>query len=153
MALHSFSTRPLYLQLRDALAERIATGQWKPGKFIPNEGDLAREFGVSLGTMRRALDLMEEEHLITRRQGRGTIVCDPASDGLLNRFSKVCGTDGKPLVGRVETVNLTEGRANKAECLRLQLSDQDAVWRMCRTRPQRPDIHARGGLPTCQAVS
>ena len=134
MALHSFSTRPLYLQVRDKLAERIAAGQWKPGKFIPNESDLAREFGVSLGTMRRALDFMQEEHLIARRPGRGTFVNDPASDGLLNRFSKICDADGKPLIGRVETTNLTEGRANKAECRRLQLTDQDAVWRMCKTR-------------------
>jgi GntR family transcriptional regulator len=134
MALHSLSTRPLYLQLRDALVERIATGKWKSGKLIPNEGDLAREFGVSLSTMRRALDVMEDELLIVRQQGRGTFVNDPASDGLLNRFSKLCGTDGKPLIGRVETSNVTEGRANEAECLRLQLSDQDAVWRMCRTR-------------------
>ena len=104
MALHSFSTRPLYLQLRDALAERIATGQWKPSKIIPNENDLAREFGVSVGTMRKALDLLEDEHLITRRQGRGTFVNDPAADGLVNRFSKICGTDGKPLVGRAETI-------------------------------------------------
>jgi GntR family transcriptional regulator len=34
-----FSTRPLYLQLRDALAERIAHGEWKPGTAIPNESD------------------------------------------------------------------------------------------------------------------
>jgi GntR family transcriptional regulator len=65
-----FSTRPLYLQLRDALAERVAAGEWKPGTAIPNESDLAREFGVSAGTMRKALDLLEDEHLVTRRQGR-----------------------------------------------------------------------------------
>ena len=51
-----FLNRPLYLQLRDALAERIAGGDWKPGNAIPNESDLAREFGVSTGTMRKALD-------------------------------------------------------------------------------------------------
>ena len=53
-----FLTRPLYLQVRDALAARIAGGEWKPNSAIPNEGDLAREFGVSSGTMRKALDLM-----------------------------------------------------------------------------------------------
>jgi GntR family transcriptional regulator len=44
-----FSTKPLYLQLRDALAERISVGAWKPDAVIPNESDLAREFGVSAG--------------------------------------------------------------------------------------------------------
>ena len=46
-----FSTRPLYLQVRDALGERIAGGEWKPSTAIPNEGDLARQFGVSPGTI------------------------------------------------------------------------------------------------------
>jgi len=68
-----FSTRPLYLQVRDALGERIAGGEWKPSTAIPNEGDLARQFGVSPGTMRKALDLLEAERLLTRRQGRGNL--------------------------------------------------------------------------------
>ena len=42
-----FAKHPLYLQVRDAMAERIAAGEWKPSATIPNEGDLAREFGVA----------------------------------------------------------------------------------------------------------
>ena len=34
-------TRPLYVQVRDAIANRIAAGEWKPGAVMPNEGDLA----------------------------------------------------------------------------------------------------------------
>ena len=100
-----FSNRPLYLQLRDALAERIAGGQWKPGSAIPNESDLAREFGVSTGTMRKALDLMETERLLTRRQGRGTFVNDHASDELSARFSNL---DRKST--RLNSSHLTQSR-------------------------------------------
>ena len=64
--MNRFLTRPLYLQLRDALVERIARGQWKPGAAVPNEQDLAREFGVSPGTMRKALDLMESMRASSR---------------------------------------------------------------------------------------
>src|SRR6188474_3550536 len=94
-----FSTRPLYLQLRDALAERIAHGEWKPGTAIPNESDLAREFGVSSGTMRKALDLMEGEHLLTRRQGRGTFVNDQSSEELAERFSNIHAAEGERIAG------------------------------------------------------
>ncbi|HXE85900.1 MAG TPA: GntR family transcriptional regulator, partial [Hyphomicrobiaceae bacterium] len=45
--------------MRDMLAERIARREWKPGFVVPNEGELARELGVSAGTVRKALDLME----------------------------------------------------------------------------------------------
>jgi GntR family transcriptional regulator len=143
MAPHSFSTRPLYLQLRDALAERIETGQWQPGTCIPNEHDLAREFDVSAGTMRKALGIMEDEYLIARRQGRGTFVNDPASDSLANRFNNVRGSDGRPLIGRIETTNLSEGGANKSECLRLQLRDQDPVWRIRRSRFHNDQVFMR----------
>ena len=44
-----YSIRPLYLQVRDALAQRIATGEWKPGDAIPNENDLARQLGDARG--------------------------------------------------------------------------------------------------------
>ena len=76
MATTCLSNRPLYLQVRDAVAERIATGTWKIGIAIPNEGDLAREFGVSVGTVRKSLGLLEEQHILTRQQGRGTFVND-----------------------------------------------------------------------------
>jgi GntR family transcriptional regulator len=129
-----FSTRPLYLQLRDALAERIAHGEWKPGTAIPNESDLAREFGVSSGTMRKALDLMEGEHLLTRRQGRGTFVNDQSSDEMAMRFSNVRSKEGQRLTGRVKTLDVTDGKATDLERDRLGLGLQDSVYRIRRVR-------------------
>jgi GntR family transcriptional regulator len=131
-----FSTRPLYLQLRDALAERIAHGEWKPGTAIPNESDLAREFGVSSGTMRKALDMMEGEHLLTRRQGRGTFVNDQSSDEMAMRFNNVRSKDGQQVTGRVRTVEMTEGKANDRERDRLALQSSDSVYRIRRVRLQ-----------------
>ena len=49
-----FSNRPLYLQLRDALADRSQRGvEAHLGHFQRKR--FAREFGVSAGTMRKAL--------------------------------------------------------------------------------------------------
>src|SRR5438034_340762 len=123
-----FSNRPLYLQLRDALAERIAGGEWKPGAAIPNESDLAREFGVSAGTMRKALDLMEAERLLTRRQGRGTFVNDQTSDELSTRFTNLRLDDGSRVCGQVKHMEIVEGRASELECERLRLRADDRVF-------------------------
>jgi hypothetical protein len=60
------------VKVRDAMAARIAMGEWKPNTRIPNEDDIAREFGVSLETTRAALDLMEVERLLTRRAENDT---------------------------------------------------------------------------------
>jgi len=127
-----FSTRPLYLQLRDVLTERIATGEWKAGVAIPNEGDLAREFGVSPGTMRKALGMMEGERLVDRRQGRGTFVKDQGSEDRTIRFSNIRGADGMRISGAVTQAHITEGTANDLECARLRLRVQDPVYRVRR---------------------
>lgn len=129
-----FSTRPLYLQVRDALAARIASGEWKPSTVIPNEGDLAREFGVSSGTMRKALDLLEAERLLTRRQGRGTFVNDQSSAELSVRYTKIWGLKGERVSGDVTVISAEEGPANEAERLRLRLGPSDAVHRIQRVR-------------------
>lgn len=65
------------MQIHKLLHERILSQMWKVGSTLPNEGDLAREFGVSVGTMRKALQQLESAGWITRRQGRGTFVSDP----------------------------------------------------------------------------
>ena len=128
------ATKPIYQQLRDLLAERIATGEWKPGAIIPNEGDLAREFGVSAGTMRKALALLESEHLITRKQGRGTFVNNPVAEGLADRFCNIRSAEGKPVVGRVEASDVAKATATETEARRLQLISGDPVWRIRRVR-------------------
>lgn len=136
-----FSNRPLYLQLRDALAERIASGEWKPGSAIPNESDLARDFGVSAGTMRKALDLMEAERLLTRRQGRGTFVNDQSSDVLAARFSNVRAADGSRVCGEIKSADIAEGRANQLECERLGLRADDHVYRIHRVRHHKGQVY------------
>jgi GntR family transcriptional regulator len=130
-----FSKRALYLQVRDMLAERIARAEWKPGFQISNEGDLARELGVSSGTVRKALELMEAEHLISRRQGRGTFVRDPASVGLADRYVQICGPDGERLRDcTVKAEEIEQSLANDQERTRLRLSDADEVYRIRRIR-------------------
>jgi GntR family transcriptional regulator len=134
MTNNHFLKKPLYLQLRDALAERISAGTWKPGAAIPNESDLAREFGVSAGTMRKALDMMETDRLLTRRQGRGTFVNDQASDVLARRFSNLRTGDGQRLDPLARTTHVAEDAPSEEERLRLELGPDDRIYRVHRTR-------------------
>ena len=129
-----FSARPLYLQARDAIAQRIAAGEWKPSTAIPNEGDLVRELGVSPGTMRKALDLLESERLLTRRQGRGTFVNDQAAEEHAIRYSNIRGRDGERLVGEMKVLSITEAAVSERECVRLRLRGHERVHRIRRLR-------------------
>ncbi len=53
---------------------RIRAREWKPGEFIPNESELAAEFGCARATVNRALQAVAESGLIDRRRKAGTRV-------------------------------------------------------------------------------
>jgi len=63
-----------YNQMAQTLRERILSAAWKPGAQLPTERSLCDSFAVSRITVRRALQILEEESLVLRRQGRGTYV-------------------------------------------------------------------------------
>jgi GntR family transcriptional regulator len=94
-----FARQPLYSQLHGALVERITSRVWKPGAILPNEQDLAREFGVSVGTMRKSLDQLEKDRLVTRKQGRGTFVIDQTSPEHICRFVNLRDAKGERVAG------------------------------------------------------
>lgn len=62
------------MQLRDIIATAIEERFWGPGAQIPGEKDIAKLTSFSLGTVQRALKLLDEEGIIERRQGYGTFV-------------------------------------------------------------------------------
>src|SRR5215469_9128352 len=64
--------QPKYLRIHSNLRERITSGQWPPGSPLPSQRDLADEFGVSIMTLRQALQLLTDEGLIETRHGSGT---------------------------------------------------------------------------------
>jgi GntR family transcriptional regulator len=87
---------PAYVRLRDTLTARIAKGEWTPDDPIPSEARLAREFNVSIGTVRKAVDGLVEERLLERRQGSGTRVRAPSFNATLFRFFPIRERDGSP---------------------------------------------------------
>jgi len=129
-----FQIRPLYLQVRDAVLERIKTGRLKPGGLLPSEMDLHRELGVSLGTLRKALGVLESEQLIVREPGRGTFVRSHQVGRNVDRFNPVRGADGNPLHGEVKTGKPKLAPPRGAERAALKLAPGDQVVRFERIR-------------------
>jgi GntR family transcriptional regulator len=72
------NTVPLYQSVHRELRRRILSGAYAPGVCLPAERMLIAEFGVSLITVRRALDELVLDGLIERRQGVGTFVRERA---------------------------------------------------------------------------
>ncbi len=68
---------PLYHQLRELLADRLAGGEWQPGDMLPTEEQLEAQYSLSRITVRRALKELELDGLISRFRGKGTFVSEP----------------------------------------------------------------------------
>jgi len=77
MALDFTSPVPLYHQVAERLRQQLKTERWEPGKQLPGEHDLCRQFGVTRPTVRQALDNLVREGLIMKRRGKGTFVAEP----------------------------------------------------------------------------
>ena len=85
MAHESPTFSPLYRQIKSLILQSLEGGEWRPGEVIPSETELAGRFGVSQGTVRKAVD----ELLLLRRQGKGTYVASHNDPRAFFRFLRL----------------------------------------------------------------
>jgi GntR family transcriptional regulator len=83
------SAVPLYRELERRLTRALAEGAWTPGEALPSESRLAQQYGVSIGTVRKAIDELVAGKILVRQQGRGTFVAAHTADRLLFHFFHV----------------------------------------------------------------
>ena len=69
--------KPLYLQLADALRDRITSHEFGPGDQLPAEDDLAHHYGVGKDTLRDAFAVLRNQGLIVTRRGYRAVVVEP----------------------------------------------------------------------------
>ena len=95
---------PRYQGIAEDLRSRIQRGDLSPGARLDNQRQLARDFGVTLMTLRQALELLEREKLIERRHGLGTFVAAPSVDYdilQLRRFAGDLSAQGEHVTTRL----------------------------------------------------
>ncbi len=126
---------PLYLQVKEAIFERVLAGEWPPGTFLPNEFLLADQYGVSQGTLRKALEeLTLEKHLI-RYQGKGTTVADFNKSNSVFPFYMIYDKSDTRLYPLTKTIYHELIVPPKHVTAKLQLKAKDEVIFAERLRP------------------
>lgn len=80
------SNRPLYLQLKDILVEKIESGEFEPGDAIPSERALTEMYDISRVTVRKCIGNMVEEGYLIRSQGKETRIADRKINHHLGRL-------------------------------------------------------------------
>jgi GntR family transcriptional regulator len=126
---------PLYQQIKALILQSLQSGEWKPGEAIPSEMDLAARFGVSQGTVRKAIDELAAENLVVRRQGKGTFVATHSEQHVQFRFLKLApdsGTPGAEGPAQREIIDCKKTRANAEVARALALRTGDAVLQVRR---------------------
>lgn len=117
----SAGDQPLYEIVRAGIVERLRTGLWQAGHKLPAEPQLAREFGVGIGTIRRAVEELVAERLLIRRAGRGTVVAKFTDEHAFDLFFSFVGVDGTPINVSARLLRFAKERATPALAAKLAL--------------------------------
>jgi GntR family transcriptional regulator len=121
---------PLYREVRHHIMEAIAEGEWQPGQAIPSETELAGHFGVSIGTLRRAVDELVASQVLIRYQGRGTFVATHSPRRLMFHFFHIVGEDGQKRYPEVTTLEFRTARADAGSAKLLGIAPSERVFRI-----------------------
>jgi GntR family transcriptional regulator len=120
--MNSIDGGPLYKGVQRALMEQLATGELKPGQLIPSERQLATEYNVSIGTLRKAIDELVENRILIRQQGKGTYVASHDRERLLFYFFHIVPQHGAKSYPLVESVFFHKAVAGTEEAARLKIA-------------------------------
>jgi GntR family transcriptional regulator len=121
------TVKPLYRVVKRSLLNAIEQGICPPGATLPSETEIAGAMGISIGTLRRAVDELVAEHIVVRRHGLGTFVALHDTDRFLFQFFHVERSDGLREAPLVDFVSFERMRADEEIAEALHLRQGEAV--------------------------
>ena len=122
--------QPLYREVKRLLTQSLIEGEWPAGAALPSETRLAQRYSVSIGTLRKAIDELVAERIVTRHQGRGTFVATHNASRLMFHFFHIVGRDGDKEYPTTRTLSFRKGKAGAEEARRLSIGVGAPVLRV-----------------------
>ena len=120
-----------YQEVKQKITRDIVNGRYFIGQALPAEKEFAKEFKVSIGTLRKAVDELVSEGIVIRRQGKGTFIAEHDEQRLLYYFFHVIKHDADHKnYPKVELVSFQSATANGEEAKKLELKEGSPVWRI-----------------------
>ena len=119
------------------ISESILQGELPAGTILPSENSLAAKFGVSVGTVRKALAALTTEGMLMRRRKTGTVVTGWAPLHNLSHFFqyfRLHDKSGGLLHSETTLLDYQLGKADEQEAEKLQIGVGDDVIRLKRSR-------------------
>ncbi len=135
MTLKRDAQLPLYQQLANEIKAQIASGELRQNEQLMTEMELSRTFGVSRITVRKALELLVEEDILSKRQGVGAFVTGKKlvrSMNVMMGFTQTCEANGQKATSRLLFAGLNDARPADVELLGVK--EGEAVLSLRRLR-------------------
>ncbi|WP_200909918.1 GntR family transcriptional regulator [Azospirillum thiophilum] len=123
-------SRPLYKEVKLAITRILSAGEVGGGDAIPTEKQLSERFGVSVGTIRKAIDELVAERVLIRQQGRGTFLAPLSPERMLNYFWHIVRKDGTREVPIVQTLGFQGVPADAETAARLGIPPGAGIFRI-----------------------
>lgn len=111
---------PRYQTIADDLRGRVDAGEFAAGRLLPSEAELSAAYAASRVTVRKALEILRVEGLVSSRQGFGWFVAtDPLrqSLGRLGTLEDQLGVEGVGSERRIIEFGFVEGRGRVRDVL------------------------------------
>lgn len=142
------SFEPAYVQLVNILKEQIAKGFYLPGDRLPSESELCKQYHVSPMTVRRSINTLLNQGVVTTTQGSGTYVKAPDLSGVtfnLEEFHNVFKNKERTRVKILEVI-IIKADATTANRLAIDLGERTILIRRVLIRDGDPVIYHKEQL-------
>lgn len=138
------SAIPLHAQVETLLRDLIHSDEYKNGKFLPNEVNLAKQLGISRNTVRQATNKLVYEGLLVRKKGVGTRVADQSVDTRINNwlsFTQEMQSKGIRIKNYEITTSWEEASEEVAQFFRISPGKKIIKMERLRGREEYPFVY------------
>lgn len=105
-------SRPIWVQLAEEFARRIAVGRWQPGERLPAVRDLAADLGVNPNTVQRALSELERDGLCRAERTAGRFVTEDP-ERIAELREEILGQSADNFIAAAQGLGLSQAQTVK----------------------------------------
>lgn len=127
---HARAESPRYRAVQQEMLDALARSEWRPGEVIPSEKRLCERFGVSIGTLRKAIDGLVSSHILVRQQGLGTFVASHDRPRQFFQFFNFAPHEGARTYPEVRLLQVSSAKADRLVAEKLNLEPGAELYKI-----------------------
>lgn len=124
------SPTPIYARVKQAISEKISSGEWQENQRVPSESEFVKALSISRMTVNRALRELTAEGILMRQQGVGTFVAKKKTHSALSEVHNIATEIAQR--GHQHTaklLNVTRSTATMEEAMNLGVRTNHSIFR------------------------